>query len=237
MPVATLPAPPAEVKPIVPEVSWRAIAAVFRKDWRGEWRTRASINAIALFAVASPIALSFSVAGEKLSPGVQAGLLWTTLLFAALIGLSRVWVKEDESGTLALLRLHAAPEAVLWGKTAWNAALLLATQAAAVPIFMVLLGTRVSQPGLLLLVLILSDVGLAVASSLLGAMSIGARARGALFCAIAIPILLPLLVSAAAATAVAFGARGDWSAAVKAIAAYDVAMLAAAWMLFDFVWN
>jgi heme exporter protein B len=123
------------------------------------------------------------------------------------------------------------------GKVLWNAVLLVATQAAAVPIFIILLGAPIDKPGLLLGVLLLSDLGLAVASSLLGAMSAGARARGALFSAIAIPILLPLLVSSAAATAVAFGARGDWGPPVQAIAAYDVAMLAAAWMLFDFVWN
>jgi heme exporter protein B len=222
---------------LVPATSWQTVAAVFRKDWRSEWRSRASINAISLFAIAAPIALSFSVAGQKLPPEALAGMLWTTLLFAALVGLSRVWVKEEESGTVALLRIGAAPQAVLWGKVLWNGVLLLATQAAAVPIFIVLLGAPIVKPWLLLGVLLLSDVGLAVASSLLGAMASGARARGALFSAIAIPILLPLLVAAAAATAVAFGMNGDYLPPLQAIIAYDVAMLAAAWMLFEFVWS
>ena len=216
---------------------WRHAWAVFEKDWRGEWRSRAALNAIALFALATPIALSMGVAGQKLSPQVLAGLLWATLLFAALIGLSRVWVKEDESGTATLLRLHASPESVLWGKTLWNASLLLLTQAGAVPVFVILLDARVPSPLLLGATLVLADIGLATASSLLGAMTMGATGRGTLFCAIAIPILLPLLVIASNATAIALGDGGDWAPALQALVAYDVAMLAAAWMLFDFVWN
>ena len=211
--------------------------AVFEKDWRGEWRSRAALNAIALFALATPIALSLGVAGQKLSPQVLAGLLWATLLFAALIGLSRVWVKEDESGTATLLRLHASGDSVLWGKTLWNATLLLLTQAGAVPVFVILLDARVPSPLLLLATLLLADIGLATASSLLGAMTMGATGRGTLFCAIAIPILLPLLVMASNATAIAFGGGGEWVPALQSLVAYDVAMLAAAWMLFDFVWN
>ncbi len=231
---ANLPGAPAIVPPLM---SWRAVRAVFWKEWQSEWRTRAAVNAIALIAIAAPIALSFSVAGQRLSPEVLAGALWTTLLFAALIGLSRAWVKEEENNTLALLRLGCASEAVLWGKVLWNGVLLLATQLAAVPIFVVLLDARVSNVWLFVVALLLGDAGLAIASGLLGAMSSGARARGALFCAIAVPILLPLLVSASWATAVAFGARHDAQSALQAMAAYDVALLAASWMLFDFVWQ
>ena len=138
---------------------WRSVRAVFVKDWRGEWRTRAALNSIALFAIAVPIALSFSVAAQKLTPSVQAGLLWTTLLLAALIGLSRAWIKEEESGTHWLLRLHAPASAVLWGKTLWNLSLLLLTQLGAVPVTIVLLDIHVAQPLLLFGVLALADIG------------------------------------------------------------------------------
>jgi heme exporter protein B len=187
---------------------WSGVAAVFVKDWRGEWRTRAALNSITLFSVAAPIALSFTVARQVLSPEVLAGCLWSVLLFAALVGLPRAFVREEESGTASLLRLSCAPEAVLWGKAGFNLALLIATQLAAVPIFMVLLGAKVAQPGVLLLILLLGDIGLAVSSTVLGAMAAQARARGALFSAIAVPVLLPLLVAASSATAVALGARG-----------------------------
>jgi heme exporter protein B len=220
--------------------TWGAALAVFTKDWRSEWRTRAALNSVVLFAVAAPVMLSFSVARQILSPEVLAGSLWTVLLFAALVGLSRVFVKEEESGTAALLRLNCPGEAVLWGKALFNLALLAVTQVAAVPIFVVLLGARIESPGLLLLTLLLGDIGLAVACTVLGAIASAARARGALFAAISVPVLLPLLVAASSATAVALGARGVQAAfwpALQIMTAYDVALLAASWMLFDFVWS
>ena len=63
------------------------------------------------------------MARQKLEPEVQAGLLWAVLLFAALVGLSRAFVKEEESGTVHLLRLSCPAQAVLWGKAAFNLAL------------------------------------------------------------------------------------------------------------------
>src|SRR5436309_789470 len=102
----------------------RAALAVLQRDWRGEWRTRAALNAALLFAVAAPIALSFSLARQTLEPEALAGCLWSVLLFAALVGLPRAFVKEEESGTALQLRLSAPPDAVLWGKAAFNFGLL-----------------------------------------------------------------------------------------------------------------
>jgi heme exporter protein B len=212
---------------------------VFQKDWRSEWRTRAGLNTALLFAIAAPIAMSFNLARQKLSPETLAGLFWTILLFAALIGLGRAFIKEEESGTATLLRLHFPSDAVLWGKTFFNLSLLLLTQIAAIPIFRVLLNARVEFPLLWLLALLLGDIGLAGASTLLGAIAAQARARGALFAGIAIPVLLPLLVAATNATAAAMSSQtgAEYWPALQIVAAYDVALLVAAWMLFDFVWS
>ena len=214
-----------------------ATLAVFVKDWRGEWRTRAALNAIGLFSVAAPVAFSFSVARQKLEPEVLGGALWTVLLFAALVGLSRAFVREEESGTAVLLRLNCAPDAVLWGKAAFNLALLFLTQLAALPIFLLLLNAKVANAATLFGALLLGDIGLATVCTLLGAMASQARARGALFSAIAVPLLLPLLAMATGASAVGFGASGSAAPALQMMLAYDVAMIAAAWLLFGFVWR
>lgn len=213
--------------------------AVFQKDWRSEWRTRAGLNTAILFAVAAPIAMSFNLARQSLSPEALAGLLWTILLFAALMGLGRAFIKEEESGTAVLLRLIFPSDAILWGKTFFNFSLLVLTQLAAIPIFIVLLNARIEEPQLWILALLLGDVGLATASTLLGAIASQARARGALFAGIAIPVVLPLLVAASAATAAAMSPQSadSYWPAIQIIVGYDAAILAASWMLFDFVWS
>lgn len=227
----------------LPASTFQLTAAVFRKDWQSEWRTRAGLNTSLLFTVAAPIALSFNLARQKLAPETHAGLLWTILLFAALIGLGRTFIKEEESGTAALLRLHYPPDAVLWGKTLFNFSLLVLTQLAAVPVFILMLGTQISQPLPWLLALILGDIGLAAASTLLGALAAQARAKGALFAAIAIPILLPLLVSVSIATAATLGGAAstqsgeEYWAAIQIVLGYDFALLIAGWMLFEYIWS
>lgn len=213
-----------------------AAIAVFVREWRGEWRTRAALNASVLFAIAAPIALSFNVATQNLSAEALAGCLWSVLLFAALVGLPRAFVREEESGTAAQLRLSCPPEAVLWGKAAFNLALLALTQIAAVPLFIVLLNARVTQPLSLIAILLAGDIGLAVACTLLGAIASQARARGALFAAVAVPVLLPLLGAASVATSAAFGANSSFWPGLQIVLTYDVLVLAASWMLFDSVW-
>jgi heme exporter protein B len=215
----------------------RDIWAVWDKDFRSEWRGRAALNAVTLFSIAAPVALGFSVAKQRLEPEVLGGLLWTTLFFAALLGLPRAFIKEEESGTAALLRLHFSSDAVLWGKVLGQLALLAVTQLAAVPIFVLLLGATVKSPILLLLAVILGDLGLAVSSTILGAMAAQARSKGALFSALAVPLMLPLLASLSIATGAAFGARVDAVPALQVVAAFDLVLLAAAWMTFEFVWN
>ena len=217
--------------------------AIFEKDWRSEWRTRAGLNTSLLFAVAAPIAMSFNLARQKLAPETLAGLLWTVLLFDALIGLGRAFIKEEESGTAALLRMHYPPDAVLWGKTFFNFTLLVLTQIAAIPIFIIMLNAQISQPWLWLLALLLGDIGLATASTLLGALAAQARAKGALFAAIAIPVLLPLMVSVSTATAATLGGTSstltgaEYWPALQIVIGYDIALIVTGWMLFEFVWS
>lgn len=215
----------------------RAAWAVAEKDFRSEWRSRAAWNAIALFSLAAPVALGYALANLKVGAEILGGLLWTTLFFAAMVGLPRTFVKEEETGTAVLLRLHYPAEAVLWGKALGQFVLLASTQLAAVPLFALILGANIELPLVLLIILALGDVGLAVASCLLGAIAAQARSRGALFPALAAPLLLPMLASLSVASGVAFGAKGNPWPTIQVVAAFDVALLAGAWILFEFVWE
>ena len=220
-----------------PNPQWKSAWAVAVKDFRSEWRSRAAFNAIALFSLIAPIALGYALANLKLVAETLGGLLWTTLFFAAMIGLPRAFVKEEEQGTAALLRLHYSAQAVLWGKVLGQMVLLLSTQIAAVPLFLLLFNARVVQPFSLGAILFLGDIGLAISSCVVGAMAAQARARGALFPALAAPLLLPLLATLSVATGIAFGSGGDVWPLLQVVIAFDAAIIAAAWLLFDFVWE
>ena len=96
---------------ILAKASW----AVFRKDVRAELRTRYALNALALFAVSTVVAISLGVGPLTRSadlPLIHAALLWIAILFAAFTGLARAFVQEEEARTAAALRLAAPPNAV-----------------------------------------------------------------------------------------------------------------------------
>jgi ABC-type transport system involved in cytochrome c biogenesis permease component len=88
--------------------SFAAVRAVFQKDWRSEWRTRAALNAIVLVFRGGADCLSFNVARQvwRRSSG---RLSVERVAVRGLVGLPRVFVREEESGTAAQLRLACAP--------------------------------------------------------------------------------------------------------------------------------
>jgi hypothetical protein len=88
----------------------QATWAVFLKDLRAELRTRYALNAVALFAVSTVVALSLGVGflteGRNADlPAIHSALLWVAVLFAAFTGLARAFVHEEEARTAAALRL------------------------------------------------------------------------------------------------------------------------------------
>ena len=223
---------------------WRAAWAVFRKDLRSELRTRYAFNALAMFALTVVLVVSFYL-GPRLSPqaettpAIHATLVWIALFFAALTGLGRAFVHEEEVQTAALLRLNTPPLAIFVGKWLLNVGLLTVLSVVVTLLAWLLLNVRVQNLALLSLTLLLSGLGLATTVTLIAAVIAKASARSALFAALAFPVAFPLLVIAITATEQALSGA-SWRAAgpqLQGLGAYAVAMTAAAVFLFPYVWD
>lgn len=216
--------------------------AVFRKDIRIELRTRYALGAVALFAVSTLAAVSASLSGAAVKSDVKAALLWIILLFAALSGLARVFVREEEAGTAPSLRLNAPATAVYAGKLFFNIVLTFAVELVSVPLFLMAMPPQTVNSGLLLGVLALGGLGLAGASTFIAAMIAQASSgKAALFFVAAFPVLMPLLLIAVQATLGAFSdvpfyvsrAHND----LILLAGYAVIVTTAAFMLFAIIWH
>ena len=195
-----------------------------------------------LFAVSTLIAVSAALSTATVKSEVKAALLWIILLFAALSGLARVFVREEEAGTASLLKLYAPPTAVYAGKWLFNCALVFAVETVSVPLFLLVLPLESVNFGLLFGVLILGGFGLSGASTFVAALIASASSgKSALFFVVAFPILLPLLLIAVQGTIGAFDslpshlakARGD----IEMLAIYSLVMTTASFLLFEYVWN
>ncbi len=216
--------------------------AIWFRDLRSEFRTRYAINAILMFAVTTLIAVSFSIGsfriGEAERPFLYAVLLWIILVFSALSGLSRSFVKEEEAGTMDVLRLSARPQAVFLGKLFFNLTLLGALELIIVPAFILLMEYKIAFPGFFAAMTISAGLGLGAGTTIVAAMIAQASARGALFSALSFPLLFPLMITAIKGcerAAVGMDPAG-WPE-VRIAVAYLIIMIIMSIFLFPLIWE
>ena len=217
--------------------------AVAAKDWRTELRTRVALNALALFALTTLAAVSYTIGPYRIDEGdrpfLLSALLWIVILFASLAGLDRTFVKEEESHTADLLRLSARPHAVWFGKLLFNVGVLAALMVLLVPLFIGLMGLPIELSVMyLILVLLAGGIGLAVITTVIAAIIARAMSRGALFAVLSMPLILPLLIFAIqGTTGVASGEVEVVHQALVAMSSLTGAMVVVSAMLFPFIWG
>jgi heme exporter protein B len=229
---------------------------VYLREVQSELRSRYALNATGMFALITLVVINFSVSSD-VSHRVQAALLWLALLFSAMTGLSRTFVREVEARTQDALRLTADPTALLLGKTLFNGTLLAGVQLLIVPLYFVMVGLSLRSPSLFLTIQVLGNVGLTLASTLLAAIVAKAGGKNSLFPVLALPILMPLLFALMAGTYAALIPdpliRGTqilpnliaqrepaWEVGapyVRLAVAYAGMLGPAAVLLFEFIWN
>jgi heme exporter protein B len=212
--------------------------ALLRKDALSESRSRAALNASLLFALTALVAVAFGLGPVRAPLEVQAALLWVLLFFAAMAGLSRAFVAEEESGTALALRLSGRAEPVLLGKLLANLALMVIFALIVLPLFVLLLGFEVARPWGFAAVLGLGVLGLSAGATVAAALVAKARARGELFAALAFPILVPGLISAIIGTQACLpGSAREFAPALQLLVAYDGLLLTLSFLVFHVLWE
>lgn len=218
--------------------------AVARKDARIELRTRSALNGMVLFAVVTAVLVSFrlgplGVSRDPSAVPTLSVLLWSAIFFAALNGLSRSFVREEELRTAPALRLALPPLAVYGGKFLVNLGLLVLIEPLVTMLFMVLVNLRINQPGLFITTLTLGGLGLTSATTIIAALVARADGRGALFTVLSFPLLLPLLIVAVQTTEIALSGV-QWTeawAGLRLLVAYTLAQIAASLLMFEWTWE
>jgi len=223
--------------------TWLAeVGAVFAKDLRTELRTRVALNSLGLFALTVLAAVSYTIGPYRIAeadrPFLLSALLWIVIFFAAMAGLDRSFVKEEETHTAPLLRLSAAPSVVWAGKLLFNFTLLVVLMALLVPLYCVMMGFSIVLPGLFVAVLGVGAYTLAVTTTMVAAIISRAMTRGALFSVLSIPLLLPLIIFLIQGTrAVAEGEVDGVTNTLRAVISFAGVMTVVSALLFPMVWN
>jgi heme exporter protein B len=217
------------------------VSALVRKDLQLELRTFGALPGMTLFSVTTFVLFHFGLNRGSVDGDLASGVLWVTLLFAAVLGINRLFVADEEEGGIdGFLLSPADRSALLLAKALALLAYLAVLELIAVPAFSLLLlapplGQALPQ---LLAVIVLADVGLAVIGALVAAIAVRTRVRDLIGPLLALPLLVPVLIGAARATTPLLLARGaapipgHW---LLALGLYDLVFGLIAYAVFDFL--
>ena len=216
----------------------RSASAILRKDLRLEARTKESVPAMLLFSVTAFVLFHFGLDRDSLDGELASGVLWVTLLLASVVGVTRLFAAEREQGGIEGLLLSPADRTGLWlAKAAAMFVYLTLVELVAVPAFALLLLGPGLQPELLA-VLLLANLGLASVGALVSALASEGRARELVVPLMLLPLLAPLLIAAAGATAPLFSGDGspeDLGRWLGLLSLYDLVFVLLSVAVFDYL--
>ena len=192
---------------------------LLRKDLEQEFRTKEMLTSMGIYALLVIIVYGAALAQTSQTTDVlqmSGGLLWALIVFTSLLGLNRSFAHEKEQGCLEGILLVPMDRSVVFlAKSTSNLLFLLV-----VPL---LVGT----------------VGVAGIGTLLSTITINTRGKDVMLAVLFIPLIFPLLYACVSATTAAIvGAEGYADVMLTSLAlagGYDVIMILASWVLYDFV--
>lgn len=219
----------------------KTVRVLLRKELLLELRMRESIPAMALFSVTVFVVFHFGLDADQVEGQLAAGVLWVTMLLAALLGINRLFVTDAEQGGFDAFLLAPVDRTALYvAKAIALLVYLLVVQLVAIPAF----GFLLLGPGLeqalpeLLLVVVLADIGICVIGTLVAAIAIRTRTRDLIVPLLALPLLIPVVLAASELTAPLLaegGAQalpGRW---LTLVSIYDLLFALIAYAIFDFL--
>ncbi|MGE5431206.1 MAG: heme exporter protein CcmB [Syntrophomonadaceae bacterium] len=214
--------------------------ALFKKDLHSEIRTRYAINALVMFILVTISVILFSIGSEKISETLTGGLFWVVIFFSAMSGLSRTFVSEEERGTVLTLHLIASPNTVFTGKLLFNLILVFAMNIVIALLYSALFDSFIIRNfSLFLLAFVLGNIGIAAASTIIAAIIAKTGSKGTLYPVLSFPILLPLILILLELTKFAIDGTviGESMVELTVLVCYNVVILTASYLLFDFIWK
>ncbi|HTA12531.1 MAG TPA: heme exporter protein CcmB [Solirubrobacteraceae bacterium] len=220
---------------------WRTVGALLRKELLVELRTLESVPGMSLFALSTFVVFHFALNRGSVEGDLAAGVLWVTLLFAAMLGVNRLFVADaDQGGFDAFLLAPVDRSAMFIAKALTLLAYLVVLELVAVPAFGLLLLGAPFGPALpgLIVSLALADVGIAAVGTLVAALAVQTRARDLLGPLLALPLLVPIVIGGSRASAPALVQAHQAAPAARwllTLGLYDLVFGLIAYAVFDFL--
>jgi len=218
---------------------FRKVFAIVGKDIAAEIRTKEMISAMLVFSLLIILIFNFAfdLRAENLNT-VAPGVLWVSIAFAGMLGLSRSFILEIDRGVLdGLLLTPVDRSAIYFGKMIGNVLFISVVEIILLPIFVILFNQPANILPMLLGVVLLGTIGFAGVGTLFSAMAVHTRAREVMLPIMLFPVVVPVMLSAVRLTAgildqTPFEDVRHWGAL---LIVFDAIFVAASFMLFEYV--
>ena len=214
------------------------IILVFKKELLTASRFKGAWLTALMFSITTISVISLTLKGEPLESQTLSALFWTTIFFSSTTGVDRLFMEEEFSGTIRLLKIYGEAQAILFGKILYGFLLLLTLSLVSTVLFFILLDVTFS-PALLLtfvIAMFLGAAGLSVSGTFLAAISASAKVKSGLFPVLTLPLTLPAILPLADITAMIFENEVIEYSSFIPIILYILILTVISSLLFDYMW-
>lgn len=220
----------------------RATITIMWKDILSEIRVKHAINSLILFAFTTVVIISFSIKPIGLKDSaVLSGLFWIIVIFSAMMGLSRVFAKEEELKTINTLKLSVEKQSSIFiGKTLFNVILMFFLELLIFPAYLILMNMEPADMLLLMLIILISTIAIVISTSLVAVIISKTRGGSALFSALSFPIIVPVIFATVTSTERVVSSAVSFSDIISQIVmliSYSGIILILSILLFDHIWR
>jgi heme exporter protein B len=212
------------------------------KDLQIEWRSRDSLNGMLFFVLLVVVIFSLAfdpTANPTMARQISGGILWVSILFAAVTAFNQSWTREQRNRVLDAQRLAPSPPSALFlGKAISNLIFVTAVEVILAPLFIVFYNLHsLGQTSLLALVMPLGTWALVCNGTFFAALGLRTRNRELLLPLLLFPISIPALLGMVQATTAILTGDFEPGIWIRLLAAYDIVFTTACLLLFDTVLN
>jgi heme exporter protein B len=207
-----------------------AVLALFLREWRIARRVGGGASIGAVFFLILVSIMPFAIGPDlNLLARIGPAILWVAALLSTLLGLDRLFQREDEDGSLDLMIHARLPlELVVLVKCAAHWTTTALPLIVLSPLYGLMLALDAKALGLVALSLVAGTPALTLIGAIGAALTVSLRRGGLLLAVLALPLTIPALIFGVAAASAASGGAAPFLMPFLVLCALSLAALAGA---------
>lgn len=171
------------------------IKFLVEKDLLLELRQRYALHGMMLYIVSTVFVcyMSFRFSNGEIHPITWNTLFWIIMLFTAVNAIAKSFVQEGK-GRLLYYYTLVSPQSVILSKIIYNALLMLVLSIVGLAVYSLIIGNPVQDMALFVINVILGGLGFSSAFTMISAIASKAANGGTLMAILGFPVILPMLI-------------------------------------------